>query len=107
MGRLSNISGREAVKIFDKFGYVLDHQTGSHMILWHESKPTLSVPNHRELAPGLLRSLGRYLLSLLTENANSSHNFSDGHGKTLLARATSQGNFQLSLHVTLHSLSGI
>lgn len=27
------------------------------MILWHDSKPTLSVPNHKELAPGLLRSL--------------------------------------------------
>lgn len=26
------------------------------MILWHESKPILSVPNHRELASGLLRS---------------------------------------------------
>jgi predicted RNA binding protein YcfA (HicA-like mRNA interferase family) len=59
MGRLSNISGKEAVKIFEKFGYVLDHQTGSHMILWHESNPVLSVPNHRELAPGLLRSLIR------------------------------------------------
>jgi predicted RNA binding protein YcfA (HicA-like mRNA interferase family) len=59
MGRLSNISGKEAVKIFEKFGYVLDHQTGSHMILWHELKPTLSVPNHRELAPGLLRHLIR------------------------------------------------
>ncbi len=59
MGRLSNISGKEAVKVFEKFDYILDHQTGSHMILWHESKPTLSVPNHRELAPGLLRSLIR------------------------------------------------
>ncbi len=59
MGRLSNISGKEAVKIFEKFGYVLDHQTGSHMILWCESKRTLSIPNHRELAPGLLRSLIR------------------------------------------------
>ncbi|PHJ56547.1 lipoprotein [Nostoc linckia z18] len=59
MGRLSNISGKEAVKIFKKFGYVLDHQTGSHMMLWCESKPTLSIPNHRELAPGLLRSLIR------------------------------------------------
>jgi predicted RNA binding protein YcfA (HicA-like mRNA interferase family) len=59
MGRLSNISGKEAVKIFEKFGYILDHQTGSHMILWHESMPTLSVPNHKELAPGLLRSLIR------------------------------------------------
>lgn len=59
MGRLSNISGKEAVKTFEKFGYIFDHQTGSHMILWHESMPTLSVPNHKELAPGLLRSLIR------------------------------------------------
>jgi predicted RNA binding protein YcfA (HicA-like mRNA interferase family) len=59
MGRLSNISGKEAVKLFAKFAYVLDHQTGSHMILWHESKPTLSIPNHRELALLLLRSLIR------------------------------------------------
>ncbi len=57
MGRLSNISGKQAVKIFERFGYTFDHQTGSHMILWHESLPTLSVPNHKELAPGLLRSL--------------------------------------------------
>ena len=59
MGRLSNVSGKEAVKIFERFGYVLDHQTGSHMILWHESKQILSIPNYQELAPGLLRSLIR------------------------------------------------
>lgn len=59
MGILSNISGRQAVKIFKKFGYVVDHQTGSHMILYHESRSTLSVPNHKELAPGLLRALIR------------------------------------------------
>lgn len=59
MGILSNISGKQAVKIFENFGYILDHQTGSHLILYHESKPTLSVPNHKELAPGLLRSLIR------------------------------------------------
>ncbi|WP_373526468.1 type II toxin-antitoxin system HicA family toxin [Nostoc sp.] len=46
MGHLSNISGKEAVKIFEKFGYVLAHQTGSHMILWRESKPTLSITLH-------------------------------------------------------------
>ena len=59
MGRLSNISGKQAVKIFEKFGYAVDHQTGSNIILWHESKLILSVPNHKELAPGLLRSLIR------------------------------------------------
>ncbi len=59
MGILSNISGKQAVKIFNKFGYILDHQTGGHMILYHQNKPTLSVPNHKELAPGLLRALIR------------------------------------------------
>ncbi|MDJ0601428.1 MAG: type II toxin-antitoxin system HicA family toxin [Crocosphaera sp.] len=59
MGRLSNISGKKAISIFEKLGYIKDHQTGSHVILWHSEKPTLSVPNHKELAPGLLRSLIR------------------------------------------------
>ena len=59
MGILSNISGRDAIKVFKKFGYVVDHQTGSHAILFHESRPTLSVPDHAELAPGLLRGLIR------------------------------------------------
>jgi hypothetical protein len=29
------------------------------MILYREGHPTLSVPNHKELAPGLLRGLIR------------------------------------------------
>jgi len=59
MGLLSNISGKKAVKIFQKFGCTVDHQTGSHIILYHPSKPTLSIPDHKELAPGLLRALIR------------------------------------------------
>ena len=59
MGILSNMSGKEAVRIFQTFGYLLDHQTGSHMILYHGLRPTLSIPNHKELAPGLLRGLIR------------------------------------------------
>ena len=59
MGIFSNISGKDAVMIFSRYGYSVDHQTGSHIILYHESRPTLSVPNHKELAPGLLRGLIR------------------------------------------------
>lgn len=59
MGILSNLSGKNAVKIFEQFGYSVDHQTGSHIILFHQSRPTLSIPNHKELAPGLLRGLIR------------------------------------------------
>jgi len=58
LGVLSNISGKKAVKVFSKIGYRLDHQEGSHMILYFSSpgRPPLSIPNHKELAPGLLRS---------------------------------------------------
>jgi len=59
VGIISNFSGKEAVRIFQRFGYTVDHQTGSHIILYHESRPTLSVPDHKELAPGLLRGLIR------------------------------------------------
>ncbi|MBI5633944.1 MAG: type II toxin-antitoxin system HicA family toxin [Nitrospirae bacterium] len=59
MGILSNLSGKDTVRIFEQFGYSIDHQTGSHMILYHQSRPTLSIPNHKELAPGLLRGLIR------------------------------------------------
>lgn len=59
MGILSNISAKDAFRAFKKIGYTLDHQTGSHMILFHLQRPTLSLPNHKELAPGLLRALIR------------------------------------------------
>jgi len=58
LGILSNISGKDAVKVFTKIGYYLDHQEGSHMILYNRRPglSPLSIPNHKELAPGLLRS---------------------------------------------------
>lgn len=57
MGELANISGKKARKAFLRLGYVMDRQKGSHMILVHDSRPTLSLPDHKELAPGLLRGL--------------------------------------------------
>lgn len=59
MGKLSNISAKKALKAFKKIGYRIDHQTGSHMILYHPERQTLSLPNHKELAPGLLRGVIR------------------------------------------------
>lgn len=58
MGKLANISAKAAVKAFAKIGYYFDHQEGSHMILYSRKSglPPLSIPNHKELAPGLLRS---------------------------------------------------
>ncbi len=59
MARLLVISGDELVQTFGKIGYVLDHTEGSHMILLHPSRRRLSIPRHRELGRGILRSLIR------------------------------------------------
>ena len=61
MSKLPVVSGREAVKAFAKIGYLKDHQRGSHMILRHRGPPhrRLTVPDHKELAKGTMRSLIR------------------------------------------------
>jgi len=56
MPRLANISGRETVKAFLKFGYTHIHTTGDHAILQKQGFPTLSIPLHKEVAPFLLKS---------------------------------------------------
>jgi predicted RNA binding protein YcfA (HicA-like mRNA interferase family) len=61
MGRLPTVSGTEAVRAFGRVGYEQDHQTGSHIILRNRNPPyrRLTVPNHKTLAKGTLRSLIR------------------------------------------------
>ncbi len=55
------ISGQEIVKALLKLGYQVDHQTGSHIILRQNQQPfrRLTVPNHKDLAPGTLRAIIR------------------------------------------------
>jgi predicted RNA binding protein YcfA (HicA-like mRNA interferase family) len=59
MSRLPLCSGQDAIRAFQKLGYQVDHQTGSHVILRHPEMRRLTVPNHRELAKGTLRALIR------------------------------------------------
>jgi predicted RNA binding protein YcfA (HicA-like mRNA interferase family) len=60
MPSLPNVSGREVVKAFGKDGWEFGRQKGSHMIM---VKPghiaSLSIPDHKEIAKGTLRSLIR------------------------------------------------
>jgi predicted RNA binding protein YcfA (HicA-like mRNA interferase family) len=61
MTRLSVVSGRDLVKVFARFGYLKDHQRGSHIILRQESPPyrRLTIPDHQEIAKGTLRTILR------------------------------------------------
>jgi len=58
MGRLNNISGKEAAKAFQRAGWNTVGQVGSHLVM---TKPgvrvNLSIPQHKELSVGTLRAL--------------------------------------------------
>jgi len=56
MPKLANISGKEAIKAFLKFGYVHVHASGDHAILQKLNAPSLSIPLHKEVAPFLLKA---------------------------------------------------
>jgi predicted RNA binding protein YcfA (HicA-like mRNA interferase family) len=51
-------SGREIAKVFERLGWEIARQRGSHIILTKEGHiATLSVPDHKEVAKGTLRKL--------------------------------------------------
>ena len=60
MPELPVISGADAVRAFVRAGWRVDRQRGSHVILLKSGmNVSLSIPQHREIAPGTLRSLIR------------------------------------------------
>jgi predicted RNA binding protein YcfA (HicA-like mRNA interferase family) len=60
MPKLPRVSGREAMRVFQKAGWDVARQRGSHVVLTKsDSIYTLSVPLHPTLGPGLLRDLLR------------------------------------------------
>jgi predicted RNA binding protein YcfA (HicA-like mRNA interferase family) len=60
--KLPVVSAREAVRVFERLGYKVVRQRGSHMRLLHRKDPArqpLTIPDHPTLKPGLLRKLIR------------------------------------------------
>jgi predicted RNA binding protein YcfA (HicA-like mRNA interferase family) len=60
--RLPVLSGRELVQRLRGFGYEVERQSGSHIILRHTDPPhrRLTVPNHKTIAKGTLRAILRH-----------------------------------------------
>lgn len=60
MGNLRNISGKQAVKVFEKAGWEQIGQVGSHVVMVKSGiRVNLSIPQHKELSVGTLRALIR------------------------------------------------
>ena len=61
MSKLPQVSGRQLAAALRKFGYEVDRQRGSHIVLRNGSPPhrRLVVPDHKEVAKGTLRAILR------------------------------------------------
>lgn len=60
MAALPILSGKEVVRVFERFGWMVARQSSSHIIMIKTGEiASLSIPNHREVAKGTLRSLIR------------------------------------------------
>ena len=59
MGLLPQVSSKEVVRVLEMLGYYFDVQHGSHIIMRHSSPPyrRVTVPNHKTIAKGTLRSI--------------------------------------------------
>ena len=70
MPKFKRLSGKEAIKIFEHFGFSVCSQKGSHIKLRRvtaEGKETLTIPNHKQLdigtARAIMRQASRYIPS--------------------------------------------
>lgn len=60
--KLPVVSWKEVERVLTKLGYVFDRQRGSHRIYVRAQPPdTISVPQHREIAKGTMKSILRKL----------------------------------------------
>ena len=60
MPKLPVVSGKECIRRFQQAGWRQVRQRGSHVVMLKTGEiASLSIPLHRELAPGTLRSLIR------------------------------------------------
>lgn len=51
-----DVNGAEAARVLQRLGFVVQRQTGSHLILRREGR-TVVVPQHKPLKPGTLKGI--------------------------------------------------
>src|SRR6266571_3022523 len=105
MPTLPVLSGRKTVRAFEKLGWQVARQRGSHIILVKEGENvTLSIPDHKEVAKGTLRSLIGQRESQWT-NSRARYDGGDMEDRTrlgqrviiLCGRRTGAGSYPLGL----------
>jgi predicted RNA binding protein YcfA (HicA-like mRNA interferase family) len=77
MAKLRRLSARQILRIFRTFGFLVISTRGSHAKLKREIEggppQILTVPIHRELAPGTVQAIYRQALRFIPEQELHSH----------------------------------
>jgi predicted RNA binding protein YcfA (HicA-like mRNA interferase family) len=72
MGRLRQMAARDVLRAFGSFGFTVVFVRGSHAkivrILASGERQILTVPMHKQLAPGTLRAIFRQALRYIPED---------------------------------------
>jgi predicted RNA binding protein YcfA (HicA-like mRNA interferase family) len=67
---LKNLSSKEVISIFGKFGFVVHSQKGSHIKLRREGaagKETLTIPERKQIAKGTLNQIFKQASSYIPQ----------------------------------------
>jgi predicted RNA binding protein YcfA (HicA-like mRNA interferase family) len=59
MPKLPVLSSKELIKIFEKTGYFIVRQKGSHIRMHHSNRYPITIPNHKIIGRGLLKKILR------------------------------------------------
>ncbi|MBF8249619.1 MAG: putative periplasmic or secreted lipoprotein [Candidatus Levybacteria bacterium] len=71
MPKLPQVSGKDTIKAFEKIGFIIIHQRGSHVKLSRkidDQKQTIIIPLHKILKTGTLRNGILKPINLSTED---------------------------------------
>ena len=81
MPQIRVLSGRDAVRIFEVFGFSIAHQRGSHVKLKRTpdtgAAQTLTVPLHDEIDKGTLMAIYRQALRYIPQDELRKHFYSE------------------------------
>ena len=70
MSKIRVITAKELITFFEKQGFIIDRQKGSHIVLSKKFNGTsqhLVIPNHKELDRGLTHGIYKQAKEYLTE----------------------------------------
>ncbi len=80
MSKPKVLSGQDAVRIFEQFGFAIFSQKGSHIKMRRELgglRQTLTIPNHKELDKGTTTSLFRQASVYISQSELHPHFYND------------------------------